>query len=52
MMSFRALGASKQVELLHKASGLDLSKHHGERAAGPCGVVARTLLMMGPEWGH
>ena len=25
VMSFRALGASKQVEELHKASGLDLS---------------------------
>ena len=52
MKSFRAIVVYKQVEGLHKASGLDLRQHHGARAVGPRGVVARMLLTMGPEGGH
>ena len=44
--------ASKQVEGLHKAAGLDLYKPQGALAKGQCALGKLSTPKSGPEWGQ
>ena len=50
--SLMAIAVSKQVEGLHKASGLELLKPQGAQAGGLCSLGTVRTVITGPERGH
>ena len=50
--SLIAIVVSKQVEGLHKASGLELHKPQGAQAGGLCSLGTVRTVITGPERGH
>ena len=52
MKAIMAIVVSKQVEGLHKASGLELLKPQGAQAGGLCSLGTVKTIIMGPERGH
>ena len=50
--SLMAIVVSRQVEGLHKASGLELHKPQGAQARGLCSLGTVRTVKTGPERGH
>ena len=50
--SLMEIVVSKQVEGLHKASGLELLKPQGAQAEGLCSLGTVRTVITGPERGH
>ena len=50
--SLMAIVVSKQVEGLHKASGLEFHKPQGAQAEGLCSLGTVRTVITGPERGH
>ena len=46
------INGAKQVEGLHKASGLELHKPQGAQAVGLCSLGTVRTVITGPERGH